>query len=649
MTPNPQQIAVIEHVDGPCMVLAVPGSGKTASVTERIKRLVTIGVDPRSILAITFTNKAADEMRKRVALAVGLGKASLMTLCTFHSLCARIIRANAPLVGLTPSYSIYDEDDSERALKTAIRKFEKFGAEGEQAIPRDYLYSLKDYLEGFRNDCLAEGEALEKHRLVGKQKQVADEYLAQLRRSNAIDFTGLLSEALRLFNEHPDVRDKYATRFRYLSVDEVQDTNVAQYELVKHLASAHRNVVVVGDLDQAIYKFRGACPENVFKFEKDFQSLDGTPCKVLRVETNYRSTPSILKDSQRLVEHNTIRKPTVLRTDNADGERPKLIRGYTDYDMARLIASDASKAIREGFSPEEIAVLYRTNYSSRILEQAFLEAGIKYKVVNGTSFWDRKEVKFGLSLLKLMCNRNDRMAFEKSVEACCRGVGDKAIGAVSEISQTRGIPIFAAAEEFSKSELAAARALKPFVDVFNGQGGILPGDSVLKIAEKTALWERLERSSSLSNDRCANLTELGLAVDEYCSKEGNTLAGYLQSVSLLTDADQKSVKGAVKLMTMHASKGLEFDCVYVSHCTDDVLPHPRAVMQDVGKKTRSATEEERRLLYVSMTRARKRLSLCAFSMKGREKKRVRVGFSPFLFEIGLCSEKDLRNGEYFDD
>ena len=645
MTPNPQQIAVIEHVDGPCMVLAVPGSGKTASVTERIKRLVSNGVEPRSILAITFTNKAADEMRKRVAAAVGPEKAALMTLCTFHSLCARIIRANAPLAGLTTSYSIYDEDDSERALKAAIRKFERFGndSDGTQAIPRDYLYSLKEYLEGLRNDCLTEGEALERYRLVGKQKQVADEYLAQLKRSNAIDFTGLLSETLRLFNEHPEVRDRYATRFRYLSVDEVQDTNVAQYGLVKHLASVHKNVVVVGDMDQAIYAFRGACPENVIKFEKDFPG-----CKVLKIETNYRSTPAILKRSQKLIEHNSLRKQTVLKTDNAEGQEPRLIKGYTDYEMARLIALDAGDKLRQGIPGEEIAVFYRTNYSSRILEQAFRDAGIKYKVVNGTSFWDRKEVKFGLSLLKLLCNRNDRMAFEKSVEACCRGVGDKAIGAVSEMSQTRGIPIFAAAMDFSKSSLASARCLKPLVDAVNGSSSLLPGDAILRIAEQTALWDRLQKTGTLTNDRCANLTEMARDVDEYCSKPGNTLAGYLQSISLLTDADQKSVKGAVKLMTMHACKGLEFDCVYVSHCTDDVLPHPRAVMQDAGKQTQTATEEERRLLYVSMTRAKKLLTLCAFRMKGREGKRVRVGFSPFLFEIGLCSEKDLAD-QSFDD
>jgi len=251
MTPNPQQQAVIECLSGPAMVMAVPGSGKTATVTERIKALVASGAEPKSILAITFTNKAADEMRKRVAEAVG-DAASFMTLCTFHSLCARIIRANAPLVGLTIGYTILDEDDSERLLKSCIRRAGDFGNPGQPAIPKQYLNALKQYLEGLRNDCLTEAQALSEYSLQGKQKAIADEYLLQLKKNNAIDFTGLLSEALRLFNERPDIRDLYANRFVHISVDEVQDTNVAQYEMVKHLASKHKNVLVVGDLDQCV-------------------------------------------------------------------------------------------------------------------------------------------------------------------------------------------------------------------------------------------------------------------------------------------------------------------------------------------------------------------------------------------------------------
>lgn len=877
MTPNPQQQAVIECLSGPAMVMAVPGSGKTATVTERIKALVASGAEPKSILAITFTNKAADEMRKRVAEAVG-DAASFMTLCTFHSLCARIIRANAPLVGLTIGYTILDEDDSERLLKSCIRRAGDFGNPGQPAIPKQYLNALKQYLEGLRNDCLTEAQALSEYSLQGKQKAIADEYLLQLKKNNAIDFTGLLSEALRLFNERPDIRDLYANRFVHISVDEVQDTNVAQYEMVKHLASKHKNVLVVGDLDQcvpvdemvglpggkskrlgeivegdlvasaagkgsvafsrvlkviprdyegrlvrittesgksvratpnhalfgmatmlkylckrmaclafeelsgyylcktlgrhegkawvlgvfetddeamscmsdhafaygipvlgpagprgketrkpgaeegarrlmrklgidfdyphfanpdppmaylahmrsflempagqfhpgmgiavwdgahivaetvskvedekysgevrdlvveethnfvaggvvchnSIYGWRGACPENILRFEKDFPG-----CKVFRMETNYRSTPIILKHSQGLIDRNSLRKATVLRTDNPDGEKPRLLQARTDLDMANAIASDCARRISQGTVPEEIAVLYRTNYCSRVLEQAFRAAGVKCKVVNGTSFWDRKEVKAGMALLKLLCNGNDRMAFEKVVDSCCCGVGDKALEAVDEACRSGGIPVLEAAGKVDVKVSPSAKNLEPLLEAIRDHSSKSPGESVIGIAKATAFWGRMAEDSTTINDRCANLMEMARDVDEHCAKPGNTLAGYLQGLSLLTDSDQKSVKGAVKLMTMHSCKGLEFDCVYVSHCTADVLPHPRALDSDAGKPAQPAKEEERRLLYVSMTRARKFLSLCAFSLKGFGNRQESVAFSPFLEEAGV--------------
>src|SRR3990172_9339499 len=300
MKPNPQQQEVIDHFDGPCLVTAVPGAGKTPSVTERNKKLIQRGVEPRSILAITFTNKAAAEMKSRVAQAVGRELADKMTICTFHSLCARIIRHNAMRLGLADNYTIYDTDDQERLLKTCIAKIE-----GEEFKPgREYVRCVMGYLEDKRNSCLTEQAAAEKNGLEGKMFQVANEYLDQLTKSNALDFTGLLSETLRLFVENPEVRDRYRSRFKYISVDEMQDTNVAQYEIIKQLGMGHKNVVAVGDGDQSIYRFRGALPENIMMFEKDFGA------KVLMLETNYRSTPSILHYSQKLIERNTGRKPT---------------------------------------------------------------------------------------------------------------------------------------------------------------------------------------------------------------------------------------------------------------------------------------------------------------------------------------------------
>lgn len=648
MNPNPQQQAVIEHFEGPCLVLAVPGSGKTASVTERVKRLVACGVDPKSILAITFTNKAANEMKSRIAAAVGSDKASLMTISTFHSLCARVVRANCDALGLSKSYSIYDADDQERLLKTCIRKIEDAdepepGPEGDipKARPtkfspsRKYMQSLMGYIEGSRNALLSDQEAVDKYDLSGNQMKVAIEYFAQLRQSNALDFTGLLSEGLRLFKERPDIRDRYRNRFRFVSVDEVQDTNLAQYEMIKQLCLGHKNVLLVGDLDQSIYKFRAANPENILQFEKDF-----APCKILKLEKNHRSTPSILRYSQTLIEHNTLRKDTELVTDNLDASPPKIISGETDVEMAIRIAGMAEARINAGTKPCQVAILYRTNYASRVLENALRDKRLKYKIIGGMSFWDRKEVKFGLAILKLLCNENDRMAFEKSCEACCRGFGEKSMISVADIAAGDG-KVMAAARSFAGSGGASARALQPLLEAYSQSSPIEPGRSLLAISQATAFWSRLQADSTDTNDRCANLTEMARDVDEYCSKKNNTLAGYLQNISLLTDADDDNDdENTIKLMTLHGCKGLEFDSVFVSHCNEGVIPHAR-----IAEEARSdaeyeqAVEEERRLLYVGMTRAKKSLVLCFAKSKADAKaKHPKPAFpSKFLYETGIRS------------
>jgi DNA helicase-2/ATP-dependent DNA helicase PcrA len=634
MTPNPQQKLVIDHVDGPCIVLAVPGSGKTASVTERIKGLIEKGVDPRSILAITFTNKAASEMRSRIGQAVGPDKAGLMTISTFHSFCARIIRANCEHVGLGVNFSIYDDDDRERLLKKCIRKVEDPGNENSKYKPgKDYMSSLIGYIEWQRNGCLTEGEALEKYPLSGNQSKVVAEYYSDLKKSNAIDFTGLLSETLRMFKEQPQVLDKYRRRFRFISVDEVQDTNIAQYEIVKLLGSEHKNVLVVGDVSQSIYMFRGAYPDNVIRFEKDFGA------KVLKLEKNYRSTPSILKHSQALIEHNVLPHKTELFTDNPDAPPPQIVASENDMDMASDIAARIERHIRAGVNPKEIVVLYRVNAASRVLETALMDEGIKYKILGGHSFWKRKEIKCSLAILKLMCNDNDMMSFETACEACCRGVGDKSLGIISEMVQTRSMPILTAARQFANAGSAAGRAFLPLTNAMTHVGGLLPGQALLDVARKTLFWERLESDSTYTNDRCENLLEMVRDVDDYCSKPKCSLAGYLQNVSLLTDADEEE-GDVVKLMTLHGCKGLEFDVVFISHCQSNMLPHVRGCLEARNEQERrKVIEEERRLLYVGMTRARKNLSLhfARSKVDARSRTAKQCFPSSFLFETGIKS------------
>lgn len=634
MTPNPQQKLVVEHFEGPCLVMAVPGSGKTASVTERTKRLVGRGVPPREILAITFTNKAATEMRTRIADAVG-ASSSQMIISTFHSLCSKLLRANCDLVGLTKGFTIYDTDDQERLLKTCIRKIEAF--DGPRCkIPKEYMSSLMAFIEGKRNACLPDLEAAKKYNLVGKQFAVATEYFDQLKKSNAVDFTGLLSEVNRLFSEHPDVRDKYRARFKFISVDEVQDTNIAQYEMIKHLGLGHGNVLVVGDLDQSIYKFRSANPENILQFEKDFAG-----CKILMLEKNYRSTPSILKYSQNLIEHNLLRKGTQLTTDNPDGTVPTINAGSTNQEMAGLIAEGVKKKIDSGIKPKEIAVFYRTNYASRVLEQAMRHAGIKYRVIGGLSFWDRKECKTALAILKLMCNANDRMSFEMACEECAKGVGEKTLAAIADRASRASTSILQAAHAFAGSGSSTGRNLYPLLSAIDAGRGMAPGDALLHVATKTALMDRLHADSSLTNDRCANLTELAQSVNDYCSSTGSTLSGYLQNLALATDADEEKTdeEKQVKLMTLHGCKGLEFDAVFVSHCTSDLLPHARLADELEGPEYDQAVEEERRLLYVGMTRARKHLALYFFVWKCdlRYSEPQPCNPSQFLFETGITS------------
>jgi len=613
--------------------MAVPGSGKTASVTERTKRLIARGVDPREILCITFTNKAALEMRTRIAAAIGQ-RASTMIISTFHSLCSKLIRANCDLIGLDKNYTIYDSDDQERLLKTCIRKIEE--EHGPKfKISDTYMHQVMGFIEGKRNACMTEIAAAEKYDLSGNQLRAANEYFEQLRKSNAVDFTGLLSETIKIFDQNPAVRDKYRARFRYISVDEVQDTNIAQYELIKHLGLGHCNVLMVGDLDQSIYKFRNANPENILKFEKDFAN-----CKVLMLEKNYRSTPAILKYSQNLIEKNLLRKGTKLVTDNANGEDPRILAGETDHDMATIIAKDIKKRIFAGIKPKEIAVLYRTNYASRVLETALRRECIKYKVIGGLSFWDRKECKTALAIMKLMCNGNDRMAFETACEECCKGVGEKTFSAIADTALATSTTIMQSATAFAAAGSATGKKLAPFIDAMDKSRSVAPGDGVLQIANSTALMGRLKADSSITNDRCANLAELAIDVNEYCNAPKNSLSGYLQNLALASE-DTDDDDNVVKLMTLHGCKGLEFDVVYVSHCLANLLPHARLAEEcEEGLEYDQAVEEERRLLYVGMTRARKHLTLLfsIWKLDVRAKDPILTFASKFLFETGIVSD-----------
>ncbi len=636
MKPNPQQQAVIDHIDGPCLVTAVPGSGKTASVTERTKNMISKGIDPSSILAITFTKKAAEEMKSRIAAAVGNAAAGKMTVSTFHALCARMIRANAPLLGLTKTYTIYDEDDQERLMKRCISKLESTpevrDASGailktaQTFAPTDeYKDSLMAFIEGMRNADLKPEVAVLRYNITGNQMAVAKLYFEELRKADAVDFTGLLSETIRLFDEHPEVLEKYRAKFRYISVDEVQDTNVAQYRLIKQLGMGHKNVLMGGDLDQSIYRFRNASPENLLEFEKEFGA------KVLKLEVNYRSTPQILKHSQTLIDHNKMRKDTQLKTNNPPGvDDPKIVGFGTDEEMAAYIASEIRGLVNAGVKPSQIAILYRINSASRVLEKKIIERGLPYKVIGGLDFFSRKEIKACMSILKLLCNENDKAAFEKVSEYCCRGVGEKAVSTIMDYTAEANVSVMASARQYMTLGTPQGKALGPLVRALDAGRSMPANEALMKVAKETCFWEKMEQDSTGENDRTGNIREMSLDVERFLS-QGGTLVGYLQNITLLTAQDGHNEDAEVKLMSMHACKGLEFDVVFVSHAMNEIIPHARTLEIEDEVERATQLEEERRLLYVAMTRARKVLRIC-FCRHGMQKQ---FDASAFLSETGL--------------
>jgi DNA helicase-2/ATP-dependent DNA helicase PcrA len=614
MKPNAQQQEVINHVDGPCVVTAVPGSGKTACLTERIKRLVEIGKAPSSILAITFTNKAAEEMRKRISQAVGSEVAGKMTILTFHSMCARILRMYGDRVGLRKGWTICDADDQERLVKEVAGRF--IG----DFVGKEYAKEVIAFLEGMRNACLSEHAAMQRYKLQNEQFDVARAYLKELVDVNCVDFTGLLSETLRILMNDKDVLKRLRRRWLYINVDEVQDTNIAQYQIIRLLGLGHRNVLVVGDLDQSIYAFRNANPENLLSFEKDFEA----PC--FKMETNYRSTPQILVCAQRLIDRNAARKKTTLRASRPAGPEPTAIHYGDDTSMADGMARKVKRMVMDGTPPPEIAIFYRVNYVSRILEQALREHNVRYRIIGGTGFYDRKEVKVSLAILRLLANPDDRVAFDHVACFCCKGVGPKSAAKVTEAARKDGLPVLEAARAAS----ASAKGLIPLVECLTSHADD-PGEALVQCMERTDFGRKLDKDSTDDNDRRGNVMEV---VSDLRRFPADGLHEYLEFASLMSSQDDEARAEEISLMTMHAAKGLEFDHVLVSHAVGRIIPHARALEGSPEQRT-TQMEEERRLFYVAMTRARQGLAIFSCARTARD------DFSPsaFISQAGIELER----------
>jgi DNA helicase-2/ATP-dependent DNA helicase PcrA len=609
---NPQQRAAVEHRGGPLLIVAGAGSGKTRVLTRRIAHLLETGdARPGEILAITFTNKAAGEMRERVVDLVG-PRARAMWVSTFHSACVRILRREAGRLGMSSSFSIYDATDSQRLMGLVCRDLE--------LDPRRYPpRAFSAQVSNLKNE-LVDHEAFAARAVNHQERTLAQaysDYQARLRRANAFDFDDLISATVALFQLFPDVAEHYHRRFRHVLVDEYQDTNHAQYVLVRELVGRGDDGVppaelcVVGDADQSIYAFRGATIRNIEEFERDYP--DAT---TVLLEQNYRSTQTILTAANSVITRNTSRRAKRLWTDAGDGVHIVGHVADNEHDEASFVATEIDRlSDEEGVPARDVAVFYRTNAQSRSLEEVFIRVGMPYKVVGGVRFYERKEIRDAIAYLRTLANPDDDVSLRRILNTPRRGIGDRAEGCVEALAQRERISFGAALARAEEAPAIATRSLtqiQSFVQLLEDlrtllEAGAGPATVLAAVLEQTGYLRELAASSDPQDEtRVENLAELESVAREFeADSPDGTLADFLERVSLVADSDEipeaDEHGGVVTLMTLHTAKGLEFPVVFLTGMEDGVFPH----MRSLGD-TREL-EEERRLAYVGITRARERL------------------------------------------
>ncbi len=608
---EPQREAVF-HTDGPLLILAGAGSGKTRVLTHRIAYLIEErGVNPWNILAITFTNKAAGEMRQRVDDLVGFGSESIW-VSTFHSACVRILRRFIDRLGYDNRFTIYDTDDQKTLMKEVCRKVDIDTKKFKERMLLSVISSAKNEMILPDEFELNAGGDFSQQKIAKAYR----EYEAQLKANNALDFDDLLVKTVQLLDTQPDIRENYQERFRYIMVDEYQDTNTVQFRLVSLLAGKYRNLCVVGDDDQSIYKFRGANIRNILDFEKEFPDA-----RVIKLEQNYRSTGNILSAANHVIRNNKGRKEKTLWTAKGEGEKIRLRQFDTAYDEAEFIAEDVRAEVREGALYKDHAVLYRTNAQSRLLEEKFVAMSIPYKIVGGINFYARREIKDILAYLKTIDNGMDDLAVRRIINVPKRGIGLTTINRIQESAAQRGIGFYEAllAPDLIPGVGRSASKLDSFaalIEYFKGQAERESLTDLLgEIIEKTAYIENLDADDPEdAQARIENIDELvskAAAYEEDCQDRGEkaTLSGFLEEVALVADIDSLDEnQDYVVLMTLHSAKGLEFPHVYLAGMEDGLFPSYMTITADDTEEL----EEERRLCYVGITRAEEKLTLtCA--------------------------------------
>ena len=630
-----RQKEAVMHKEGPCLVLAGAGSGKTRVLTERIVNLINSGVRPQNILAITFTNKAAREMRERVSRSIG-SDADKIFIGTFHSFGLKVLRENADVLGYTNNITILDRDD----VNSLIKKFLKEMNLSSENYPIKYILNKISFAknEGLSPEEYSKFMTSPLDQVVIK---IYKKYVSMLKRNNSVDFDDLLILPVKIFKKSDEVLDKYQEHYQYILVDEYQDTNMVQYELCKLLASKYLNLFVVGDMDQSIYSFRFANYMNVMNFEKDYPMA-----KTVLLDENYRSTNNILKAANDVIKNNKERKEKNLWSNNGDGDKIKYIRCESELEEARTVINEVRKLISNGEKPKEIAVLYRTNGQSRVIEEAFLKENITFRIVGSYFFYNRKEIKDLIAYLHLIYNTNDDVSLERVINVPKRGIGLKTLERLRTESNISDVSMF---ETISSGKDLEFKNL--ILDLKEESKNTNLSGLVDLILDKTGMRSELEESDTLESQiRLENLEEFKSITLSFEEKGIYNLEEFLENISLVSDMrEYKEVEDGVSLMTLHSAKGLEFNDVFLVGLEEGIFPHMRSM------ESESELEEERRLCYVGITRAKKHLYLLNTrhrTLFGKSSSNIPSRFigeiSSDLIESNIVENKTIKTGEMYE-
>jgi DNA helicase-2/ATP-dependent DNA helicase PcrA len=664
---NERQREAVLHIDGPIMIVAGAGSGKTKVLTTRIAHLMSTGVDAFNILALTFTNKAAKEMKERIERILGNNEARNLYIGTFHSVFARILRGEAHRMGYPNNFTIYDTDDAKSVVKTVINELNLDDKHYKPATVYNRISSAKNGLVGpveYANDYNIQQEDIRSNRPA--IAQIYDAYVKRCFKNGAMDFDDLLLKFYELLKGFPEALSKFQRKFRYILIDEYQDTNPAQYEIIKLLGAMHENVCVVGDDAQSIYSFRGATIQNILQFQKDYEDA-----KIVKLEQNYRSTQSILEVANEVIKNNKGQIPKALWTENREGEKIRLVRTMTDNDEGRYVADTIQEQkLRNHYNNRDFAILYRTNAQSRAFEESLRRMGIPYTMYGGISFYQRKEIKDYVAYLRIIVNKRDEEGLKRIINYPTRGIGKTTIDKAVLVANDNNIPMWDVLERAREFGFKAGtlEAIETFVTMIKSFTSMLQTKNAYEVAvhvgkQTNFVKELFNDKSTEGVQRYENVQELLNSIKEWTespdTEEGEVtdkgLGAYLQQITLLTDADEKDPHAdTVKLMTIHAAKGLEFGCVFAAGLEEMLFPNALAI------NTREELEEERRLFYVVITRAKEKLWISYANTRYRFGSLVQNEPSRFIDELpekyldrsyaggGARNQSNWNSGSAFD-